>query len=79
MHMQVNYIYQADRSVIGTMPVWHDGAYMQQLLAAQLSMFVGERPPEKVPITDKWKCSYCLFLHTCGGPQRMRQGMEGLS
>ena len=71
--VQVSYIYQADRSVIGTMPVWHDDAYMQELLAAQLSIFVGEKAPEKVPVADDWKCSYCLFLHACGGPPRMRQ------
>ena len=78
-HMQVSYIYQADRSVIGFMPVWHDDAYMQQLLAAQLSMFMGRRAPEKVPIADDWKCSYCIFLHTCGGPPRMRQERETMS
>ena len=76
--VQVSYIYQADRSVIGMMPVWHDETYMQQLLAAQLSMLVGEKAPEKVPVADDWKCSYCIFLHTCGGPQRLQQGAEGL-
>lgn len=70
---QVRYLYQADRSLIGAMPVWHDDVYMQQQLTAHLSMLLGETPPEKVAACDDWKCTYCVFYHACGGPVQQRR------
>jgi len=70
MPAQVRYLYQADRSLIGCMPVWHDAAYMEQQLRAQFGMLLGETPPAKVAVCDDWKCTYCVFYHACGGPQR---------
>ena len=63
-------MYQADRSVIGSMPVWHDQVFMQQQLSAHLSMLLGQTSPEKVPVCEDWKCTYCIFYHACGGPMR---------
>ena len=68
--VQVRYMYQADRSVIGSMPVWHDQTVLQQQLSTQISMLLGRAPPEKVPIWEDWKCAYCIFYHACGGPMK---------
>ena len=63
-------MYQADRSVIGSLPVWQNETSMQQQLSAHLSVLIGQSPPEKVPVCEDWKCTYCIFYHACGGPMQ---------
>lgn len=74
--VQVRYMYQADRSVIGSMPVWHDHVHLQQQLSTQLDMLLGRVAPGKVPLCEDWKCTYCIFYHACGGPMKERTAHE---
>lgn len=71
-------MYQADRSVIGSMPVWHDQMFMQQQLSAHLRMLLGHTSPQKVPVCEDWKCIYCIFYHACGGPMKESDPLEPL-
>ena len=76
--VQVRYMYQVDRSVIGSLPVWHDQVFMQHQLSAHLSMLLGQTSPEKVPVCEDWKCTYCIFYHACGGPMKEGNPCETL-
>lgn len=68
--VQVRYLWQEDKSLLGTMSVWWDPDFMQRQISAHLAMLCGVMAPRKVLLEHDWKCSYCMFYHACGGPSR---------
>ncbi|KAG9300097.1 hypothetical protein G9A89_000837 [Geosiphon pyriformis] len=63
--LELSYLYQGDKRIIGTTKFTYDAIQLQKYLKRACDFWKGARTPEGVEIEEAWKCRMCDYIDTC--------------
>lgn len=61
----LRYFYQGDGRLLGEVEAPYSSEIVREHVTELLGFWDGSRAPLKVPLGERWKCSFCRYAAVC--------------